>query len=384
MARNDDSFRLYLLRTVAVLLLFGIATFVAISNETSEWKDWSGSARWSVPLLLMFTACYSWVQIISRNGSSGLMRRLVWAAAAMLVALHFSVQHMGMLASFVAFWIAHTPRLYSLRVCLRLAAGVVVFHLLMHYLRGDEDLGTMLLLAVAIPAVCLFVLAISYTSVSLERERQQALDLNRELKAAQLQLAQSSRAGERLRIAREIHDVLGHHMTALILNLEVATHRTTGDGLTHVERALALAKMLLGDLRNAVSDMREYPAMDLDAALAELIADIPGLTVKLEREEALSAMDPATAEVVLRCVQEALTNTLRHAGATSCHIRLYRQTAELVLEVTDDGASTPGITPGNGLKGMQERIHALAGSLSWQGGSGFRLQARLPLAETEA
>jgi two-component system sensor histidine kinase DesK len=384
MSRKDDAFRLYLLRTVAVLLLFVLAIVLAISNETNEWKDWSGSARWSVPLLLIFAACYSWVQIIARKGGSRLMRRLVWTGAATLVALHFSTQEMGMLATLVAFWIAHTPRLYSLRVSSRLAAGAVVFHLLMHYLRGGEDLGTMLLLAVAIPAVCLFVLAISYTSVSLERERQQALDLNRELKAAQLQLAQSSRAEERLRIAREIHDVLGHHLTALILNLEVATHKTTGEGLTQVERSLALAKMLLGDLRNAVSDMREHPALDFDRALTELIADIPGLTVKLESEQQLSVKDPATAEVVLRCIQEALTNTLRHAGASSCHIRLYRQDAELVLEITDDGASPPGITPGNGLTGMRERVHALAGSLSWQGGSGFHLQARLPLAATEA
>jgi len=204
------------------------------------------------------------------------------------------------------------------------------------------------------------------------------------LKAAQLQLAQSSRAGERLRIARDIHDLLGHQMTALILNLEVATHKTTGYGQVQVERALALAKMLLGDLRSAVSDIRENPALDFERALAELITDIPGLTVKLEAEEGLRVNDPATAEVVLRCIQEALTNTLRHAGAISCHIRLYRHDAELVLEIADDGASPPSVTPGNGLTGMQERIRALAGSLSWHGGSGFHLQARLPLAETQA
>ena len=65
MPRNDDSFRLYLLRTVAVLLLVVVATVFALNDETSEWTNWSGSARWSVPLLLTFTACYSWVQIIA-------------------------------------------------------------------------------------------------------------------------------------------------------------------------------------------------------------------------------------------------------------------------------------------------------------------------------
>jgi two-component system, NarL family, sensor histidine kinase DesK len=383
MPRNDDSFRLYLLRTVAVLLLVAVATAVALNDETNGLKNWSGSACWSVPLLLTFTACYSWVQIIAWQGNSILMHRLVWVSAATLVPLHFSMQEVGMLTSFVAFWIAHTPRLYSLRVSSYLAAGAVAFHLLMYYLRGGETLGTMLLLAVIVSAACFFVLTISYTAISLQKERQHALELNRELKAAQLQVAHSSRAGERLRIAREIHDLLGHHMTALILNLEVATHKTTGHGLAQVERALALAKMLLGDLRNAVSEMREHPAMDLDVALAELISDIPGLTVKLEADAELRVKDPATTEVLLRCVQEALTNTLRHAGARSCHIRLYRQRGELVLEITDDGKGPPSITPGNGLTGMQERINTLAGSLSWRGGSGFQLEARLPLAETE-
>lgn len=383
MLRIDDSFRLYLLRTVAVLLVVLVATVMAISEETNEWKHWKDSGLWSVALLVTFAACYCWVQIISRQGSSTLMRYLVWAAAALLVPLHFSMQNMGMLASFDALWIAHVPRLYSLRNSSRLAAGAAVFYLLMQYLRGEEP-GTILLLAVVIPACFFFVLAISYTAINLQRERQHALDLNRELKAAQLQLAQSSRADERLRIAREMHDLLGHQLTALILNLEVATHRTTGSGLMQVERALALAKMLLGDLRNAVSDIRENPAMDFELALAELTTDIPGLTVRVDSEEGLSVSDPATAEVVLRCIQEALTNTLRHAGATSCHIRLHRQDAELVLEIADDGRCPPSITPGNGLTGMQERIHALAGSLSWQGGNGFHLQARLPLAEAGA
>lgn len=379
MTRFDDSFRLYLLRTAVVLLLVVVATVVAVIEETRQWTYWGGEARWTVFLLFAFAFCFSWVQVLVWQGRSSLMHRLVWLAAAALVLLHFTMKEMGILATFVAFWVSHAPRLYSLRVSSRLAFGAAAFYLLMHYVRGDDGFGETLLLAAVVLASCLFVLYISYTAIWLQRERDQVLDLNRDLKAAQLQLARAARSDERLRIARELHDVLGHQMTALILNLEVARHRTTGDGLSHVERALALAKMLLGGLRDAVSDMRENQSLDFDLALAELISGIPALRVQLECEDGLTVNDPATAEVLLRCIQEALTNTLRHSRATSCLIRLYRQGAEVVLEVSDDGASPRKITPGNGLTGMRERIVALAGTLSWHGGNGFHLQVRLPV-----
>jgi signal transduction histidine kinase len=200
-----------------------------------------------------------------------------------------------------------------------------------------------------------------------------------------LLLAQSSTTSERLRIAREIHDLLGHQMTALILNLEIATHKTSGDALVHVERAQALARLLLSDLRNAVSDMRENPAVDFDSALAELLANVPELKVTLQREAGLEINDAHSAEVLLRCIQEALTNTLRHAGASACHIRLFTEDAQLVLDVSDDGSGLAKVIPGNGLKGMQERVAALAGSLHWHNdGGSFRLRARLPLAEAIA
>ena len=384
MQRIDDTFRLSLLRAVAVLLLVYVVTAMVVYGETGGWRDWSGAMRWALPILL-FDACYTWIQVNSCfNGDRVLMRRLFWVSAGLLVSLHFVMDEMTLVTSFVAFWVAQTPRFYPLRICSRLAGAAVAFFLLMYYLRGEADLAGLLVLSILMPAVCFFVMTTSYIAISLQSERAQALALNRELKAAQLQLAQSSRTGERLRIAREIHDLLGHQMTGLILNLEVAKHKTTGEGLAHVERGLALAKMLLGDLRNAVSDLRDSPALDFDAALTELLANVPGLKVKLERDPELSVDDPAMAEVLLRCIQESLTNTLRHAGATFCSIKLYRQGTELVLEVSDDGVSPLQVKPGNGLKGMQERIAALAGKLSWHGGSGFHLQARLPLVEVTA
>jgi signal transduction histidine kinase len=210
--------------------------------------------------------------------------------------------------------------------------------------------------------------------------RLEAIELNRELKAAQLQLAEKSRENERLRIARDMHDLLGHQLTALILNLEVATHKTTGAALTHVEQSLALAKLLLSDLRNAVSELRENPPMPFRTALANLIANVPELGVKLDMDENFEIPDGQAAEALLRCIQEALTNTLRHANAHTCVIRLYTRRRQVVLEIEDDGRSTATITPGNGLNGMKERIEALAGSLRWQNSSGsFFLQAQLPV-----
>jgi two-component system sensor histidine kinase DesK len=381
MPKIDDISRLFVLRSTSVLLLLYVVTGFAIYAESDGFTNWDGMLRWSLPLMLVFNALYTWSYVAVERNDARLFLKLLWIEVAPLVLLHFTMSEMSVLLNFVVFWIARTPQSYPLRTCCYLYAGFVTFFLLMFYLRAAADPVDLAIVGILAPLVGFFVLSISTTSINLQRERQKALDLNRELQAAQLLLAQSSRASERLRIAREIHDLLGHQMTALILNLEVSRHKTTGDGQVHVERALALGKMLLSDLRNAVSDMRENPALDFDAALAELLANIPELKVTLEREPELAIQDPQTAEVLLRCIQEALTNTLRHARASHCHICMYTQDDELVLEVRDDGKSPVQVTAGNGLKGMQERLAALAGSLHWHNDKGsFRLRARLPFA----
>ncbi|MES2606299.1 MAG: histidine kinase [Pseudomonadota bacterium] len=384
MPKSDNISHLFQLRSASVLLLVYVLTGLAVYSESNGFADWNGAALSSLALMLVFDACYTWSMLAAHTADARALLWLLWIEAVALALLHFTVTEMGMMLSFVAFWIARTPHSYSLRVCSYLLAGVLVFFVAVFHLRGIADPIELLFVSLLAPMVCFFVLSISSTSINLQRERMKGLVLNRELQAAQLQLAQTSRTGERLRIAREIHDLLGHQMTALILNLEVATHKTSGDALTHVERAHALARMLLSDLRNAVSDLRESPALDFDTALAELLANVPELHVTLERGAAVVVHDPHTAEVLLRCIQEALTNTLRHARAKACHIRLYMQDGQFVLDIHDDGTSAARVAPGNGLKGMQERVVALAGSLHWhnEGGS-FRLRARLPQLEAQ-
>ena len=211
--------------------------------------------------------------------------------------------------------------------------------------------------------------------------REEQRRLNAELRATRALLAESSRMSERLRISRELHDLLGHHLTALSLNLEVAGHLAEGKALEHVRQSHTLAKLLLTDVREAVSEMREEPGVDLSSALKVLVEGVPALAVGLELPDTLRIDDPERAQVLLRCAQEIITNTVRHAGATQLSLRLSEDGDGLRLEARDNGRGAKVAAQGNGLRGMRERVSAYGGRVDiiTAPGEGFALDVRLPL-----
>ncbi|MHB1896593.1 MAG: sensor histidine kinase [Metallibacterium sp.] len=215
--------------------------------------------------------------------------------------------------------------------------------------------------------------------------REEQRRLNSELRATRALLAESSRIGERMRIARELHDLLGHHLTALTLNLEVASHRVAAAEVGPVRQAQAIARQLLGDVREVVSELRQGEALDLSQALRSLIEGVPTLKVHLDLPPAFSVDEPQRAQVLLRTVQEILTNTARHAGARNLWLSFSRTEAgELKLDARDDGRGAGTIRPGNGLNGMRERLAAVGGRLliSAEPGRGFALSAWLPMEKS--
>lgn len=213
-----------------------------------------------------------------------------------------------------------------------------------------------------------------------EAEARARLDeVNAALRAATVLLADSSRATERLRIARELHDLVGHQLTALALELEVAAQRSTPPASEHVTRARRIAKDLLTDVRAAVGELRA-PTPDLGLAFATIAADLPRPQIHLDVPEDLELDDERTLALI-RCVQEIVTNTMRHADADNLWIAL-RSTAdgETVLDAHDDGRGASSLSPGNGLIGMRERIEQLGGAVRFEGdhGGGFHVQAEVP------
>jgi len=226
----------------------------------------------------------------------------------------------------------------------------------------------------------LFAYAASMLALNQLKARDELRRVNSELRATQSLLTENTRIAERVRIARELHDLVGHHLTALSLNLEVASHTADGKAKEHVDRAGSIARLLLSDVREVVSDMRHDDRVDLREAIRELASGVPEPKIHLDIPDKLSLTDPKRAQILLRCAQEVITNAVRHANATNLWIRLTADDEGLRLEARDDGRGVVELHPGNGLRGMRERIKELGGRLEivTRADSGFRINAWMP------
>ena len=230
-------------------------------------------------------------------------------------------------------------------------------------------------------AVSLFAFISGVVALRQNQARDELRKVNSELRATQALLADNTRIAERVRIARELHDLVGHHLTALTLNLEVATHMVEGKALEHVQQAHSLAKLLLADVREVVSDMRIDDKVDLSAALRTLVTGMPEPRIHLDLPLEVALTDPVRAQVMLRCAQEMITNAVRHARADNLWLVLQHDGERVALNARDDGQGVKKVEWGNGLNGMAERLETLGGSLEIETkpGAGFRLHAWVPV-----
>ncbi|MES2918789.1 MAG: histidine kinase [Pseudomonadota bacterium] len=196
-------------------------------------------------------------------------------------------------------------------------------------------------------------------------------------------LDQAVAEAERARLARDLHDEMGHHLVALNLRLQLLERSASLDeSRQHLAQARSLAGLLFSDLRNTVNGLRE-PALDLEASILALAAHLPGLEVELDMGLEQGAVSMLEAECLLRCVQEGMTNALKHGQASQIRISLQHGVDGLLLQVRDNGRGGAKAGEGGlGLQGLQERLQALQGRL-WveREVDGFSLYAQLPQPE---
>lgn len=205
-----------------------------------------------------------------------------------------------------------------------------------------------------------------------------------ELRTAREELARLAVAEERLRIARDLHDLLGHSLSVIALKSELAGRLAPRDGsraaaeIADVER---VARRSLRDVREAVAGYRQPTLADELAGVRDLLA-AAGLETRIDADP--GPLPPAIDAALAWAVREGATNVIRHSGARRCQLRVARTAGGARVEVTDDGRGaeeTPRDGSGSGLRGLAERAAALGGRMT--AGSdeagGFRLCIELPL-----
>jgi two-component system sensor histidine kinase DesK len=201
---------------------------------------------------------------------------------------------------------------------------------------------------------------------------------NNRLQKANEEIEHLAKVAERERIARDLHDVLGHTLSVIILKSELAGKLIDHDPqrakaeMADVEQT---SRAALADVRSTI---RGYRAHSLEAELkaAKATLETAGVTVKSESSEV--RLTPAQESVVALVVREAVTNVVRHARARNCHLRLLPVNGNCRIEIQDDGRGG-GAVEGNGLRGMRERIEALGGTLERENSVGTRLSIEFPL-----
>lgn len=305
---------------------------------------------------------------------------LVGVLAAMAMA-NLALAYDGMNPILLVLLAAHLPALMPVPSALLLMVALdSAFYLL---LREQYGQSRPLFTVAVYASFQVFALMMCWYATRAERANRELAQVNAHLLATRSLLEEGARDGERLRLSRELHDVAGHSLTALKLHLELAQRLPEPEQRQQrVGAALALADALLEDIRGVVGQLRRYDGVDLPAALAMLCAGFPGVEIDLEVAADLRLGQVERAEALLRVVQEALTNAVRHGRARRIAVRVQRDGDRVRVRVTDDGRGRLPLRHGNGLTGMAERLAGHGGTLQLAAagagtGIGLRLDADL-------
>lgn len=203
-----------------------------------------------------------------------------------------------------------------------------------------------------------------------------------DLSAAREEIARLAAVDERLRIARDVHDLLGHSLAVIALKAELARRLVPGDpqrATAEIADVEAVARRSLAEVREAVAGYRR-PRLDDELARAREGLEAAGIRCAYTRSA--GALAPEMEAVLAWVVREAATNVLRHSGARTCQIQVGHRADRVQALVEDDGTGPPasGWVPGNGLAGLEERVRSAGGELCTGRASlgGFRLEAWVP------
>ncbi|WP_419569636.1 sensor histidine kinase [Rheinheimera sp.] len=355
------------------LLVFGLSLYLC-------WPDPALNARlpWAIPLFLLYGACFL---LITRPGERlaadqgiGLVLYMLQLSSALALNWLLPLDYLAILS---IIWVSLLPHLVRFSRALLIAVLVLA---LWFSVDAYLEQRSLLIPALLYGSFHLFALLMTKQARSEQQARQQLEQQHQQLVLAQQLLKASAQQQERSRIARDLHDVLGHHLTGLIIHLQVAEHQSNSESQPTLATCQQLARLLLADVREAVSELRQHRVLDLQQAVTELATALPRLQLHSDWQAELPLTSVQQAEQVLLIIQEALTNSLKHSGATQVQLLTRQEPQGVLLQISDNGQLHSDWVAGNGMLGMQERAALLGAELECKEAQGhMQLQLRLPL-----
>lgn len=225
-----------------------------------------------------------------------------------------------------------------------------------------------------------------------ERERIQTLNLqleeaNRKLKLYAAEAERNAETRERNRLAREIHDTLGHALTGIVAGIDACLtilDLSPEAARTQLEKIGEVARQGIRDVRRSVSKLRPdaLEKLELEEAILKMLEDLTdtaGVKVSFQNEVTPFHFHEDEEDVIYRVLQEASTNAVRHGHADQIWIQIRKKEQWLTIEVKDNGIGCGQVKKGFGLKHMEERLALLGGSLEYESREGFFICARIPI-----
>ncbi|AST90469.1 MULTISPECIES: sensor histidine kinase [Sutcliffiella] len=330
-------------------------------------EGWKAITGWIA--LLLFLLTYRQLYVTQKYFH-------VWLALQMLIILYLSI-FFDIYNIFLGFFTANFIGWYTKKNSFFTALAAFIITLVIPLVIYIFNNDTFYHLVFFVP----FLIIMLMSPIGV-RSMNSRMELERQLDEANQQIKELVKREERMRIARDLHDTLGHTLSLLTLKSQLISKLALKDG----EKASIQAKEMERISRSALSQVRELVSEMRTVTIAEelleaqTLLETANIQLTIIGETSVKEVPHLTQNILSLCIREAMTNIVKHSKATNCSINIVKNAGEVNITIEDNGVGMKEQqTGGNGLKGIEERLELIDGCLSFSSNKGVKLNITVPI-----
>ncbi len=333
----------------------------------SDWKRFVGYA-----LVLLFTVAYRKLYFNTKSFSKWL---IIQVLIILILAVFYNINNifLGFFPANFIGWFTDKKKFYNALILFAIAIIIPLF------LHSDVFFSASMLYFIPF-IVIMFISPFGIRSMNSK------LELEQKLNEANETIKELVKREERMRIARDLHDTLGHTLSLITLKSQLVGKLITKDSekaLTEVKAIERTSRAALAQVRELVSDMRTI-SVEEELTHAKSILEAANISYELQGDSKLKGIPELTQNILSLCLREAVTNVVKHSQAQKCLVCILEKAGEILLSIHDDGKGLNSNNKyGNGLKGMTERLVLIDGDLNLTSENGTKLMITVPVIVKE-